>query len=142
MKEQRLPSELETQRFWTALADAAEDTPDQELMDELREAGEDPAAFAARVRAVLLNAIRQWRQAPLREARARRADVLKALAERTSALPTDMLKKRAILAEVFARRPELLTAQFRDLDSVPDKDVDGMLTQLAALGVLDAFEKE
>ena len=94
----------------------------------------DVSALAERVRAVLLSAIKHWSQTPLREAQARRAEALRKLAERTFSLPADMLRKRAMLAEVFARRPELLTAQFRDLDSVPDKDVDGMLAALSALG--------
>lgn len=142
MIERKLPTEIEARRFWTAFADAAEDTPPQELLEELREAGEDPAELAERVRVILLNAIKQWSQAPLREAQARHAEALRKLAERTFSLPADMLKKRAILAEVFARRPELLTALFRDLDRVPDKDVDGMLSQLAALGLLDFLDKD
>jgi hypothetical protein len=53
-----------------------------------------------------------------------------------------MLKKRAILTELLARRPDLVTAQFRDLESVSDSDIDGMLCQMAALGILDELDKE
>ncbi len=53
-----------------------------------------------------------------------------------------MLKKRVMLAELFARRPDLVTAQFRDLERVSDPDIDGMLRQMVMLGILDDLEKE
>lgn len=141
MTQRKIPSEDEARRFWTALAEEAVNTPKEELMAELREAGEDPAALAAAVRQMLRDAVKQVRQQPLREAKQRHAAALKKLFDQAVNLPTDMLKKRAILTELFVRRPDLVTAQFRDLESVSDSDIDGMLCQMAALGILDELDK-
>jgi len=142
MTERKVPSDDEARRFWTALAEDVATTPKDEIMAELREEGEDPSELASAVRQLLRDAVKEVRQQPLREARQRHAAALKKLFDQAVKLPADMLKKRAILTELFARRPDLVTAQFRDLESVSDSDIDGMLRQMAALGILDELDKE
>jgi hypothetical protein len=141
MTERKMPSPDEARRFWTALAEDVASTPKDEIMAELREEGEDPSELASAVRQLLRDAVKEVRQQPLREARQRHAAALKKLFDQTLRLPADMLKKRAILTELFARRPDLVTAQFRDLEGVSDSDIDGMLRQMAALGILDELDK-
>jgi len=142
MTERKMPSHDEARRFWAAIAEDVASTPKNEIMAELREEGEDPSELASAVRQLLRDAVKEVRQQPLREARQRHAAALKKLFEQAVKLPTDMLKKRVMLAELFARRPDLVTAQFRDLERVSDPDIDGMLRQMVMLGILDDLEKE
>src|SRR5947209_7621045 len=114
MNKRKNPSDDEVRRFWTGLADSVEDVPDKDLLGELRETGEDTAKLAHSVREVLRDTAKRFRQRALHEAKQRRQDVVRSLSDQQFSLPADVAGKRALLAAVFARQPEL-TAQFRDL---------------------------
>lgn len=141
MKNKYPRGDLFLERLLSGLADSLESVSDEQLFSELRERGEDPEAMAREVRGVLAGAVKRFRQRNLEKAKSDHALAVKTFTNRSRNLPTDMLSKRALLARVLASRPDLsgLTAQWRgrDSDVIPDVDVDDLLNQLEALGLLD-----
>jgi hypothetical protein len=135
------PPEGAASRFWESLADSLDELSDAELLAELRESGEDPEALALSARAVLRDAVKRVRQRALIDARRNYLDAVRLFDSQVPNLPQTISAKRQLLVSVFARRPELLTLQFRDLTRVSDEDVEGMLRQMALLGVLDDFQE-
>ncbi len=139
MSDSNRDPKLEWNRFWNGIAESIADLPDDQLLAEAREAGQDPAQTAEDVRHLLLDAVKQYRQRPLRKARSDYEISIISLRDRPFSLPIDMPSKRELLSLALSSHPEFqtLTAQWRDLRSIPDSDVDGLLEQLGQLGVLD-----
>jgi hypothetical protein len=131
--------ELELQNLLAGLAESIAELPYEELIAEMREAGEDPVRAAEEVREALRSTLKRHRQRNLRQAKEQYRATVETLSNRKYELPKGMAEKREILGDILALRPELgaLTAQWRDLRSIPDTDIDGILEQLGALGVLD-----
>jgi hypothetical protein len=68
MPEKPRDYEAELRAIMDALADSVTDASDETLLAEAREAGEDPGTVAARVRSLLMRAVTDHEQRPLRDA--------------------------------------------------------------------------
>ena len=146
MPSERRKYDEELQRLMSELAESVANASDTDLLDEAREEGGDPAAQADRVRSVLNDALKAYRQRRLREAHVEYERRVTALRQREYRLPATADARRKLLISVLRRQPEfgaaIITAQYRDFKDLPDSDVDSCLRQLAELGVLADIEPE
>jgi hypothetical protein len=144
MPEKPRDYEAELRALMEALAESVAGAPDEEIVNETREGGEDPAIAAEEVRAVLRNAVKSYEQRHLREAQKAYENHVDAIRRRTFSLPTEPADRRKLLTFVMTRKPDLssalLTLQHRDFKEWTDTDIQKCLEQLGALGVLDEFE--
>lgn len=124
-------------RLLDALAESAAQQSDAEARAEAREAGEDPGTVASEMRALAHEAVKSARQQKLKAARASYELMAAGFEVEATTLPPDPADRRRLLQETLRRRPELrVTLAARDLERVPDEDVESLLRQLAALGAL------
>ena len=123
------------------MAESVADLPPEEILAESRDAGDNPEEIAVETRRLLLDGLRRYRQRALTKAHSDYEVAVNAHARRRVALPSTMVAKRALLSHALTRRPEFapVTAQWRDLESVPDSDIDGLLEQLGLLGALEGL---
>lgn len=110
---------------------------DAELADEIRERGEDPAAVAARARAVFEKAVRAQGR--------RRLSAARAAVDADAARPRNVVRldpgvARARLDRLMRQYPETakkLTLAARKGEGLSDADVLGLLANLEELGITD-----
>lgn len=123
-----------------ALAESVLEMTDSDAEAEFRA---DPAP---RTKGIFQAAAKRHAQTKLRAAQAQYEQASKSVKERDFAIPATAAERRslldAFLASYQASGMTGLTAQFRDLKSVSDADVESTLRQLDALGALSAFRKE
>lgn len=127
--------------IYNAIADSIMEMGEEEILAEAREAGEDPARTAERLRHIFRAADREYEQLNLRQAAEQYTRSLVAIRSCKAELPSEANARREMLAALFAREPEmgsaLLTAQHRQFKNLSDLDVTSLLVQLKALGALD-----
>ena len=123
-----------------ALAESVLEMTDSDVESEFRA---DPAP---RTKDIFRVAAKQHSQTKLRAAQAQYEQASKSVKERDFAIPPTAAERRglldAFLASYQASGMTGLTAQFRDLTSVSDADVESTLRQLDALGALSEFRKK
>ena len=123
-----------------ALAESVLEMTDNDVESEF---GANPAP---RAKDIFRAAAKRHAQTRLRAAQAQYEQASKSVKERDFAIPATAAERRslldAFLASYQASGMTGLTAQFRDLRSVSDADVESTLRQLDALGVLSAFRKK
>lgn len=145
MAEKPRDYEAELRAIMDALAESVVEASDPDILAEAREAGEDPARTADRVRAVLRRAAKDYEQRRLREAQKAYEERLQSIQARPYVLPKTPESRRKLFTLVMTRKPELgqalVTAQHRDFKDLTDADIQSCLEQLGALGVLDEFER-
>lgn len=144
MNDERRDHDLYLTRLLSGLADSMDHVSDEELLAEVREAGGDPDTIAQVAGRTLADAVKGYRQRGLAKAKSEYAKAVDAFGRRVRVLQMGTTAKRALLAVALTKRPDLVgvTAQWRNLESIPDSDVDGVLEQLDALGVLDDSQDE
>jgi hypothetical protein len=126
-----------------ALGESIIDESDDEILQDLRQAGIDPEAEAARMKAMMLDTVKAFRQRHLRAAREGYEKRLSDLATKSYQLPSTPQARRDLFVYV-TKQPqyaELLTAH-RDLKSLTDNDIETYLEDLAELGVLEKLKTE
>lgn len=145
MPEKPRDYEAELRTLMDALAESVAAASDEEIVNEAREAGDDPAVAAEEVRAVLRKAAKAYEQRHLLEAQKAYERHIDAIRSRPVSLPTTPENRRKLLTSVMTRKPELssalLTLQHRDFREWTDADVQSCLEQLGVLGVLDEFDR-
>jgi hypothetical protein len=123
-----------------ALAESVLEMTDSDVESEFRA---DPAP---RTKDIFRAAAKQHSQTKLRAAQTQYEQASKSVKERDFAIPATAAERRslldAFLASYQASGMTGLTAQFRDLKSVSDADVESTLRQLDALGALSEFRKK
>jgi hypothetical protein len=140
------PRDYEAQllAIMNALAESAAEASDTDILAEAREAGEDPVQTAARVRAILGRAAKEYEQRNLRKAQQDYDEKVRAFQAHPYVLPKAPEDRRTLLRHVMSRKPKLgealLTAQHRDFTDLTDADIESCLEQLGALGVLDELQ--
>lgn len=126
------------------LGESVLDMSDEQALAEERERGNDPIKEAESIRNVLRQASKKHRMKKLELAERRYQEQITRLKKSQYELPDSAVKRRELLAAVFAARPDvqsvMLTAQHRNFDQLTDKDVESFLRQLADLDVLDSFK--
>lgn len=139
MAEDLKSKEEQLRLMMDALADSVLEMADSEVASEFRD---DPAP---RTKDIFRAAAKRHAQAKLRAAQAQYEQASKSVKEREFAMPATAAERRclldAFLASYQASGMTGLTAQFRDLKSVSDADVESTLKQLDALGALSDFRK-
>lgn len=123
-----------------ALADSIESATDSEVIEEIKQSGQNLEVIAQDVRKVLLDSLKTFRKRRLIEAKERhKMNVLK-IETGTFELPATSQERRELLFTVLNDNPYmakgLLTAHFRDFKDLSDDDVESMLRQLQQLGAL------
>ena len=92
---------------------------------------------AESVRNILRDAIKASQLRPLQEAQARYEERVAALEVKNYQMPLLHDDQRKMIMTILARNPQLgsgfLTAQFRDLQNLPDEEVESYLRQLLEL---------
>ena len=133
--------DLELFNVMNALADVEWEMPDNELLDEFLTEGKDAEAEADRIRQLFSSAIKEYRQAPLREAQRKYEQHVSKILHRDFSLPESAIERRNLLSGFLARKPEirssLLTAQHREFRDLTDADIESYLKQLMELGAFD-----
>jgi hypothetical protein len=124
-----------------ALAEQAAAASDQEIVEDATAAGVDIKAEASRVRTLLSGAVLRAKKQRLQQAGEQHKRSVAALGQQAARLPAAPAAKRALLVRVISARPEtrqqVMTLQHREFEEFTDRDVDSVLRQLAALGLLD-----
>jgi hypothetical protein len=128
------------QLLLSALADSVATASDEEILEDIREGGEDPETVGADVHRVLSGAVKAYKQRELRSARSRYEAAKAAIGRQAATFPADAGQRRALLAGALAAQPKFgaaLTLQHRELKALTDEDVLSALEELAALGAFD-----
>jgi hypothetical protein len=122
-----------------SLAESVMNMTDKDILEEYGAAATD------RTKEILRSAAKAHAQGKLRAAKLRHEQVSGQIQSHSFELPPTASARRellnAVLASQFARGLDELTAQFRELASVPDSDVESTLRQLDLLGVLRKFRE-
>ena len=129
-----------------ALAEQAESMSDQEVLDDAAATGLDADAEANRVRGVLLAAVVHAKKGRLTNALHSHQKTVAMLASRAARLPSAPSDRRALLMRTLEQRPQmkeaLVTIQHRDFTTFSDADIESVLKQLDALGLLGDDDSE
>lgn len=123
-----------------AIADHVGAMPDAEVLGDAAADGLDVKAEGERVRAVLIDGIVRAKKQRLRIAQDAHRKAVAELATRTARLPEGPAERRALLARVLNKRPEIrdaITLQHRSFAEASDDYVESTLKHLDALGLLD-----
>ena len=127
------------------VAESYAEASDEDLLQEARSAGVDVETSAERLKATMLDIVASHKRLRLTDARSAYESAVRDLATRQATLPVTQDTRRALFDAVMRTKPELqglLTAQFRDLDTLTDADIESCLRQFHALGILDEFSKD
>lgn len=121
-------------------ADSAFEATDEEIADEMAEAGEDLDENAERLRAKMLEAAERGRKQRLKVLRRRWKRHAARIQELDHGLPETPAERLDLLYMVVEAEPAMrqqITVQHKDLKDLTDADVTRFLNQLAELGALD-----
>jgi hypothetical protein len=122
-----------------SLAESVFEMTDKEIEAEY---GADPPA---RTKEILRSAAKTYAQGKLQAAKLKYEQVSGQIRSHSFEMPATASARRellnAVLASQFAADLGEFTAQFRELRSVPDSDVESTLRQLDLLGVLKKFRE-
>lgn len=123
-----------------ACAENAESMTDEEVLEDATATGIDPGAESTRVRGLLLGAFVKAKNVQLSDAARAHQKSAPWPADRRSRIPTAASERRALLMQELERRPQMKSAvselQHRDSPSFSDSEVENVLNQLEALGLL------
>ena len=137
MAEKSRNYDQELASIMNAMAESTLEMTDEELESEIREEGADVDAIAEGVRNILRDAIKSSQQRPLQEAQTRYEERVAALEVKNYQMPLLHDDQRKMITTILAGNPQLgsgfLTAQFRDLQNLPDDEVESYLRQLLEL---------
>lgn len=123
------------------LSESVLSTPDEQLLEEVREEGLDPSVVAEETRALLTNTVKKFKQRALLAAKEQHRQKAAQIAARRFRLPDSAAAKRQLLDAVIAQHQQagrMLIAQHRDFNELTDDDVESWLQQFGALGLLEA----
>ncbi|MCX4239489.1 hypothetical protein [Paraliomyxa miuraensis] len=115
------------------LAASVEEMTEEELKQELADSGLDPDEEIVAFDRVMLDGVRRHRRKARRIESEQRRHTL-APSRRLSSLP--LPRQRRLLQLSFERAPSSMTAGWRNYQEVPDDEVESLLAQLDALGLL------
>jgi hypothetical protein len=127
-----------------ALGNSILDESDEEILEDLRQAGVDPKAEALRLKTMMLKTVKTFQQRHLRAARAGYEKQAAQPGRQNSLVPTTAPERRELFSFLL-QKPQyaaLVTAQYRDLEAFTDNDIESHLEDLADLGVLNELNSE
>lgn len=121
------------------LAESVLSTPDEQLLEEVKEEGLDPTVVAEETRALLMNTVKRFKQRALVAAKEEHRQKAAEIANRRFRLPESADEKRQLLDAVVAQHQQagrMLTMQYRNFTEMTDDDVESWLQQFGVLGLL------
>jgi len=120
-----------------SLAETVFEMTDKEILEEY---GAEPPA---KTKDILRSAAKAYGQSKLHAAKLKREQAIQEIRSHPFEIPSTPEERRLLLENVLASQLAKglgeLTAQFRELGSIPDSDVESTLRQLDILGVLQKF---
>jgi len=123
-----------------ACAENAESMTDEELLEEAAATGVDASVESSRIRGVLFSALVNAKKAQLADAAREYQKGNAVLTRRAPRIPFAAPERRAFLIQELERRPHVKDAvtelRHGDVPSFSDADVESVLKQLEALGLL------
>jgi hypothetical protein len=132
------------QSLMDALGDSILQETDEEIIEDLRQAGIDPEAEAGRLKTMMLNTVKEFQKRHLRAAREGYTRQMERLEKKTYSIPDDANERRQLFS-FFVKQPqyaEFVTTHYRDLESLTDNDIKTYLEDLAELGILEKLKSE
>jgi hypothetical protein len=142
MNNKQTDNERRLEAIMNSLAESIVETSDEEIIAEVAEGGKGANAFASQVQQAMLRSAKTYLQENLRNSRTRYEQDVAALKAKEYSLPNTPAERRRLLAMVFQLRPEFVTAQWREFDSLTDEDIESSLRQMQELGILDDIERD
>ncbi|MCP3960703.1 MAG: hypothetical protein GY719_22900 [bacterium] len=133
------------ERLIHLVGDSAFDATDEEIREEMLDAGEDPKESADRLRAKMREAAERGRRHRLKVLRKRWKRSVARIESADYRLPETPAERLDLLYMVVDAEPVLrqqITVQHKDLKELSDADVSRYLRQLAELGALDDLYDE
>jgi len=127
-------------RILDGLGEYIRNAPGDELLEDARSEGRDPAQTAARLKGLLRQVVKGHQQKQLKKAEEEYEREVSALKFRNIILPKSPERRRNLLAAIFSQQPQLraaFTFQNRGFSELTDQDIENHLRKLALLGVLD-----
>jgi len=127
-------------RILDRLAEYIENAPGEQLLEDARLEGRDPAQTMKRVKGLLRNAVKTRYLGELKKAQEGYEDAVAVMKSRFVKLPQTPEGRRSLLGAILSQHPALkaaFTFQNRDFTKLTDGDVENHLRKLALLGVFD-----
>jgi hypothetical protein len=137
------PSDDQLARLRDELVADVMKTTDEQILEETRLRGIDPAAAAEHVRSLILEAIVKSGKQRMQEARASLQASKQARSVQSPVI--DIQRARALLNIAAANDPELqqrLTLAARNGEGLSDRDIQDLVEDLRALGVLPDWDAD
>jgi len=123
-----------------ACAENVESMTDEGLLEEAAATGVDASAESSRIRGVLFGALVKAKKAQLADAAREYQKGNAVLTRRAPRIPVAAPERRAFLMQELEERPHVKDAvaelKHGDVPSLSDADVENVLKQLEALGLL------
>ena len=135
----------EAERLLAGLSDSLDGLTDAEILEEIEHEGLDLLQAVDQVSQVIAKAMKQDGQERLQRAREQHRVKSASLQEQQVELPSNRQDMLDLLASTLTAQPSLrpaLTVQFRELEELTSSDLEGLLRQMAELGVLAFDESE
>jgi hypothetical protein len=132
-------------RILDQLAEYVRSSPGDELLQDARREGRDPAQTTMRVKGLLREAVKNYHKKQLETAQQEYERELAAMQSRHIKLPKAPAQRRSLLASIFSRQPQLqaaFTFQNRGFAQLTDRDIENHLRKLALLGVLEEISED
>lgn len=127
-------------RVFDRLAEYIQNSPGDELLEDARREGRDPAQTTLRVKGLFRQAVKNYQQKQLEKAQQEYEHEVAAMKSRHIRLPKAPEQRRSLLAAIFSQQPQLraaFTFQNRSFSELTDQDIENHLRKLALLGVLE-----
>lgn len=121
------------------LARSIAEASDDEIIEDAKASGFNLEANALHLRGMFLATAKQFQKRKFTEAQNAYTREVQRLQRPTASLPFSHKEQKALLQLVVAqqaRQGNMLTAKFRDFESMSPADVTSLLEELGALGLL------
>ena len=130
----------EWERLFNGLAEYVSETDAEELLEDAKQDDPDLDARLENLDFLLQRTLLLARKTKLQDARESYIKALDSIKAAAKTLPIKIAEKRDLLLRIFDLNPtlgnQLLTVHHRHFEELTDDDIDTLLQQLEALGVL------
>ena len=127
-----------------ALGESVLEESDDEILEELRMSGINMDTEAARLKAMMLDTVKAFRQRSLKAAREAYSLQIEQIENKSYSIPKTAPERRELFT-LFTQNPrfaQFVTAQYRNLEELTDNDIETYLEDLAELGILQKLNRD
>jgi hypothetical protein len=132
-------------RILDELAEYVQNAPGEELLEDARREGRDPAQTTLKLKGLFRHALKAFQEKQLEKAQEEYEREVTAMKSRRVMLPKAPELRRSLLSAIFQQKPQLqaaFTFQNRGFSELTDQDVENHLRKLALLGLLEDMKPE